>query len=237
MSLRSSSAEAIHRVAIINDHVAIVEMMVQVIESIQRYKVVGHAMDLGGTFRLRGERQPDVVVLNFTQSHGGGLEFLAEIQRACSHARCLIFAGNLSPTMLRCALASGVHGMVDRMASLDEFRRAVEAVGAGRIYFTSHVSEQIKQIVAQRLPAAPKQAALSRRERMVLRHIAEGLSSREIAVRLGISVYTVINHRTNLMHKIGLRRAAQLSLYAAEIGVMGNPLELEPQVEKTCHVA
>lgn len=237
MSLRSSSAETVHRVAIINDHIAIVEMMVQVLESIHGYKVVGHAMDLGGALRLCTERRPDIVILNFAQSHGSGLELLGEIQRACPHARSLLFAGNLSPTMLRCALASGVHGMVDRMASLDEFRRAVEAVGAGRIYFTSHVSEQIKQMVAQRLPVAPKQAALSRRERLVLRHIAEGLSSREIAVRLGISVYTVINHRTRLMHKVGLRRAAQLSLYAAEIGVMGNPLELEPQVEKTCHVA
>lgn len=133
----------------------------------------------------------------------------------------MVFSGNLWPAAIRSALTAGALGIVDKMAVLEVFRRAVQTVAAKRAYFSPLVSEQIKHMVSRRMPEKTKTVALSRRERTVLRYLAEGFSSKEIADVLGISVYTVINHRTNLMRKIGLRRAAQLSLYAAQLGLIG----------------
>jgi DNA-binding NarL/FixJ family response regulator len=134
----------------------------------------------------------------------------------------MVFSGNLWPAAIRAALAAGALGIVDKMAVLEVFRTAVQTVAAKRAYFSPLVSEQIKQLVSRRTPEGAKPAALSNRERTVLRYIAEGFSSKEIAGFLGISAYTVINHRTNLMRKVGLRRAAQLSLYAAQLGLIGS---------------
>ena len=100
-------------------------------------------------------------------------------------------------------------------------RDALQAVSEGRIYFSPFVSGQIKDIVNQGVTAAKPAITLSQRERAVLRHLAEGLSAREIGELLGISRYTVVNHRANIMRKLGLRGAAQLSLYAAQLGVTG----------------
>ena len=76
-------------------------------------------------------------------------------------------------------------------------------------------------------PPVPSAPELSKRERTVLRHIASGLSSKEIAAKLGLSCYTIGNFRSKLIKKTGLRRAAQLSRYAAQLGLVD---ELEPGV-------
>jgi DNA-binding CsgD family transcriptional regulator len=62
---------------------------------------------------------------------------------------------------------------------------------------------------------------LSKKEKLVLSHVAQGFSSKEIAEKMGLSVHTVVNHRSRLMKKTGLRRVAQLSLYAAQAGLIG----------------
>ena len=149
---------------------------------------------------------------------------LLELKRVCPRAHLMVFSGNLWPAAIRLALSAGAMGIVDKMAVLEIFRTAVQTVAQGRAYFSPLVSEQIKQIVTRRTRGETKPVELSGRERAVLRYIAEGFSSKEIAGFLGISAYTVVNHRTSLMRKVGLRRAAQLSLYAAQLGLIGSGL-------------
>jgi DNA-binding NarL/FixJ family response regulator len=162
---------------------------------------------------------PDVLVLDLVLQNDSGLVLLEAVRRVCPLIRVLVFSGNVWSTAVRGVLAAGVHGVVDKMASLGEFRTALQAIADGRVYFSPYVSEQIKELVARRSEPVRRAVPLTLREKDILRRLAQGLKPREIAAALEISVYTVINHRANLMRKIGLRGLAQLSLYAAEIGI------------------
>lgn len=218
------------RVAVIDDHTAILEMMVPIIESLPGFKVIGHFTEPIEAVESCEREQPDMIILDWVLPRVSAPALLHDLKRVCPRARTMVFSGNLWPAAIRSALAAGVSGIVDKMAVLEVFRTAVQTVAAGRTFFSPLVSEQIKQLVTKRSRAEAKSVALSGREKAVLRFIAEGFSSKEIAGFLGISAYTVVNHRTNLMRKVGLRRAAQLSLYAAQLGLIGSGLL--PAVEK-----
>ncbi len=205
-------------VVIIDDHMAIIEMMTPVIDSIPRFKVVGHALEGAPGLTLCRRLQPDVIVLDLILPQTSGLTLLADLRAACPQSKVLVFSGNLSASAIRGAFAAGASGFVEKAGSLDEFRAAMQAVVAGQTYFGTHTSTVIKNLVCRNTPVKDE---LTARERVVLRHIAEGLSSKEIALKLGISVHTVLNHRSRVMQKTGLHRVAQLSLHAAQLGLIG----------------
>jgi len=138
----------------------------------------------------------------------------------CPRARVLIFSGNLTPRYIRLALAAGATGIVGKRSGLEEFRTALRATIAGQPYFCNEASEAIKQIVTQTEGHSPARPVLSPRQQSVLQLVAQGLNSRQIASKLGISVNTVMNHRSLLMKKTGLHRVAQLSVFAANRGLI-----------------
>jgi DNA-binding NarL/FixJ family response regulator len=220
VTFETNHAKTKSRILIVDDHEAIIEMMRPIIESMPGYSVVGYGTNCEQALEVCRREHPDVLVLDLVLQNGSGLELLQEVRRVCPFIRVLVFSGNIWSTALRGALAAGVHGVVEKMTSLAEFRTAIKAVSEGRVYFSPFVSEQIKELVNRRAPVV-RSVALSHREKIVLRHLAEGFSPKEIAGKLGISAYTVVNHRTNLMRKIGLRGPAQISLYAAQIGITG----------------
>ncbi len=208
------------RVVIVDDHSAITEMLQQVIELMPGHKVVGSAEDTAGALELCRREQPDLIVLDLVMPPDSGLSLLAPLRAACSRARILIFSGHLEADSIERALSSGAHGLVEKMAGLDEFRQALQAVGSGRVYFCRSTSDAIRNLVNLKPPRAGLSARLSDREKTVLRGLADGLSSKEISARLGISVHTVVNHRTRLTKKTGLRGVAQLSRYAVQLGLV-----------------
>jgi DNA-binding NarL/FixJ family response regulator len=223
LNLASTQIRSRTRVVIVDDHEAVVEMMTLVIDSMPGYAVVGHASDVTQATEICQRERPDVLILDLILQKESGLKLLDGARRMCPLMRVLVFSGNIWTTTLRGALSADVHGVVEKMASLTELRTAIQAVSQGRVYYSPFVSAQIKEIVHRRDAAGDGTRPLSVREKSILRSLAEGLNVREIAARLEISAHTVLNHRRNLMRKIGLRSAAQLSLYAAQIGLMGEP--------------
>lgn len=224
MSRRQSKC----RVVIIDDHVAIVEMIRQVVESLPGYQVVGFAVEARAALEVCRRELPDLIVLDLVMPPASGLALLIELRAACGSAGVVIFSGNLTAASIQLALTSGAHGLVEKTASLGEFREALQAVGAGRVYFSRAASEAIRNLVNLKPAHACRAVRLSERERTVLQAIARGLSSKEIAVQLALSIHTVVNHRTRLMKKTGLRGAAQLSRYAAQLGLVENVEGLTP---------
>jgi len=221
----SAAAKGVaHRVAIVEDHAAIVGMMVPLIDAMTGFKVVGHATDPEEGIELCRRLLPDIAIIDWVMPRLTGLELVRQIKRASPRTHIMVFSGNLWPAAIRGALAAGVLGMVDKMAPIDVFRAGLRSVAEGRAFFSPLVSDLIKQLVSRGVSASAPPVALSPREKSVLRLIAEGFSSKEIAERLGLSTRTIFNHRAKMMHKIGLRRAAQLSLYAAQIGLLGSGL-------------
>lgn len=209
------------KVVIVDDHAAIIGMMTQVVESLPGFKVVGSALDAAAALTLCRNQPVDIVILDLVLPGASGLSLLTDLTVVRPQVRVLIFTGNLNAAAMRVALVGGVLGVVEKMATLDTFRAALQSVAAGQTYFGPLAGELIKGLVTRNNSAASGMPELTKREKTVLCHVAQGLSSKEIADKLGVSVHTVINHRSNLMKKTGLRRVAQLSLFAVQSGLIG----------------
>lgn len=210
------------RVVIIDDHTLLTELLISVVDSLKGFHVVGSAQSEAQSLQLCARVRPNLIILDLILSSAFDPGLLGKIRALCPEARVVIFSGNLTPEVIKQVLAAGTYSLISKTATLGEFRSALLAAAAGRTYFSPDVSDLIKGlVVGPRAPEPPGQFRLTRREELVLRHLAEGLSSKEIAATLGVSVYTVANHRSRLLKKTGLHSAAQLSLYAVRHGLLG----------------
>jgi DNA-binding NarL/FixJ family response regulator len=212
----------VRRVVLIDDHTAILDMMQIAIEELPGFQVVGRGQSAAEARELCGRLRPDIVILDLRLPEASGLSLLPELQAAWGRSRVIIFSGHLRLGAIRAALLAGAHGLVEKTATLDEFHRALRTVGAGQVYFSRYTSDEIRRLV-QRPAGQPKRLVrLTEREKSVLRGIAEGSSSKEIASRLGISRHTVVHHRTRLTQKTGVRGVAQFARYAVQVGLIGD---------------
>lgn len=200
------------RVAIIDDHLAIGEMMREVIED-AGYLSVGCATDLFAGLELCVREQPDVIVLDLSVGDESGLVLLPRLHRSCPKAKVIIFSGMLKPSAVRRALAAGANGVVDKQASLDEVQAALRTVAAGGTYYSRRAEDTL------RMPR-PRTVRLSERDRAMLAALAEGLSSKEISERLSLTPHVVNNLRRRLMQRAQLHGTAQLVRFAVGAGLV-----------------
>jgi two-component system nitrate/nitrite response regulator NarL len=211
------------KVVIVDDHTMIVELITDIFGKWDGYKVVGHASNCQDALAICQREKPDFVILDVGLPDASGLEAFKQIKALFPKVHVLIFSGNLNDTIIRKALMAGVDGIISKASATAELKTAILSVSTGRTYLCSQTSEAVRLMV--RSPAVPpaSRPALSKREQTVLRHIAAGLSSKEIAAKLGLSCYTVNNFRAKLSKKTGLHRAVHLSLYAARMGLINEP--------------
>jgi len=209
------------RVVIIDDHAVINELLAQVINQTPGCLVVGSALDVAEGLTLCAREKPDIIVLDLVLPDASGLSGLERLHATCPLARILVYSGNLTRDHIRRAVAAGAASVLSKGSALAEFRAALLAVAAGRTHFGPEVAGAIRELVTdakERREDSPPE--LTKREATVLRYLAQGLSSREIAAELGVSVYTVANHRNRLMKKTGLHRSVQLGMFAAKLGLV-----------------
>lgn len=211
------------RVMVVDDHQSVVEMVIQFLETLRGYVVVGSAGTIEEAIELGANLKPDLVILDLVLDRGdSGLSLIDAMRQRSPQSRFLVYSGNLTLNAVRAALAGGVLGIVDKGAPLRELRTALESAALDSPYYSSSAAEFLRHLVREKRQEK-KPVELSPRERSVLAMLSEGLSSKEIAAKLGLSMHTVVNHRSNLMRKTGLHRAAQLSRYAVEIGLVNPP--------------
>ncbi|MEM9227954.1 MAG: response regulator transcription factor, partial [Verrucomicrobiota bacterium] len=122
-------------------------------------------------------------------------------------------------------LEAGIEGFIEKDANLDELEIAIEKIVAGQSYFGPRIVDIMREIMVN-----PNQGdsleELTPRERQVLQLIAESCTSKEIAVKLDISVKTADTHRANLMKELGVHDVAGLTRQALAFGLVDNPQKL-----------
>ncbi len=208
-------------VLIVEDQTAIRNLLAAYVAALPGFAVVGEAGGVDEALRIAHEKKPAVVVLDWMLLGGLGLDFLRHV-RVDPPPRVLVFSANTTELAVREALAEGATGYIEKTASFGEFTTALQAVATGRTYLGPAVARAVQRIVSNP-EKVETSVELSVREREVLRFIAEGLSSKEIGERLGISVRTVENHRASITRRTGLRSIAQLTLHAVRLGLVEVP--------------
>jgi DNA-binding NarL/FixJ family response regulator len=185
------------------------------------FVVVGEAGSVDEALAVANATKPKVVILDWMLLGGLGLQFLRSV-RVDPPPYVLVFSANTTDLAIREALAAGAKGYLEKTAAFSEFTAALKAVSAGQTYLGPEVARGVHRLISnpERAASAPE---LSPRERDVLRFLAEGHSSKEIAECLGLSVRTVENHRARITRRTGLRSIAQLTLHAVRLGLIESP--------------
>ncbi len=207
-------------VAIIEDQTAIREMLSQAILNREAYEVVIESGDgLQGCEQCI-EYKPDFVILDVMLPNLNGTEILRRFSKEIPETRVLVFSGYQTPGLVRELLQAGAHGFVEKSAPLAELKKGIEIVSSGGSYFGPEVALLLREAMADPKSSESGINILTKREREILQLIAESNSTREIAVKLSISVKTAENHRTNLMRKLDLHDVASLTRYAINNGLI-----------------
>jgi two-component system, NarL family, response regulator NreC len=207
------------RVLIADDHAVLRAGLRLLLNASVDIDVVGEAADGLEVTRKTRELQPDVVLLDLSMPGPRSGNVIRAVLRASPATRVLILTMHDDAAYLRSALSAGATGFLVKRAADSELLSAVRAVHAGRTFvdLTRSVDGPADPGARKELPS-PK--TLSRREREVLRLLAQGNANQAIADRIHLSVKTVETYRSRLSEKLGLKGRAELYRFAAESGIL-----------------
>ncbi|MBL9171357.1 MAG: response regulator transcription factor [Verrucomicrobiales bacterium] len=204
------------RILIADDHCLIRQGLRAVIEAHRGWELCGEAGNGRQAIELANELRPDVVVLDLTMPELNGLEATRQIRAHLPRTQILILTMHDSEALAQEVLAAGARGYVLKNDAPELLPRAIEALSAGRMFFTPKVADLVMDNLAKGGPnrAASQRSRLTPREREIVQCLAEGKSNKETADALSISINTVETHRKNVMGKLRLRSASDLVRYA-----------------------
>jgi DNA-binding NarL/FixJ family response regulator len=183
-------------------------------------KVVAEAGNGAETVQLVRDAKPDLVLLDITMPDLSGLDVLEELQRGFPEVRVIILTIHDNPAYAVSALRAGADGYLPKKAASDELVRAIRTVMQGQTYLSPEISKDgLADYKATALDEG-RAEELTPRQLDVLRMIAEGYSTKEIARALNISVKTVETHRALLMQRLDIHDVAGLVRYAIKTGLV-----------------
>ena len=202
------------KILIADDHQVVRRGITTLLEDEEDLEIVGEAADGLEAIEKIKLLHPDVVLLDIAMPGMSGIETAAIIDKNHKSVRSLIFSMHNNEDYILKSVESGAYGYILKDTTKDEMLTALRKVASGEKYFTNQVSN----IIVESLVNKPKRNSsktkdtykLSKKEKIVLKFIVNGLSSREIAEELSLSVRTVDNHRAHMMKKTGVKNAVEL---------------------------
>lgn len=204
---------SVTRIAIAEDHVLLREGLKMLLATQPQLQVVAETGDGRLVEGIVREAKPQLLVLDLGLPGKHGVEVAAAVKSAFGdEVKVLVLTGDLSPSSVRQALAAGADGYMHKSEDTSELLQAVSAVLAGRQYVSRRIAQVFKP-VADAAGHAP-----TPREQEIMSLVARGLSNKEIAELLQLSLGTVRTHRQNFMEKFALRNAAEITAFAVQQG-------------------
>jgi len=202
-------------VLLADDHALVRRGFRRLLEDDRSIAVVGEASNGEEAVRLAAELTPRVVVMDAAMPGMSGLAATRAIRASGRDTVILMLSMHSEETLVRQALEAGARGYILKNALDLDLAAAVKRVAAGETVLDPGVIRPA--------PPAGERTGLTARELEVLQLICQGLSNREIAARLTLSVNTVAVHRANIMNTLGVHKTAELVAYAIRNGLV-NPL-------------
>jgi DNA-binding NarL/FixJ family response regulator len=214
------------RILIADDHEVARRGIRAVLESHPGWEVCGEARDGRESVELAAATKPDLVLLDIGMPNLNGLEAARQILATSPEIAILILTMHDSDNVVREVLRAGARGFLLKSDAGRDLVAAVEALQLQRTFFTTRVSQMVldgfldREKKGDSIRIEDSGEVLTSREREVIQLLAEGKTSKEVAVALNLSVKTAETHRTNLMRKLGLHSVADLTRYAVRNGIV-----------------
>jgi two-component system nitrate/nitrite response regulator NarL len=211
------------RIVLVDDHPVVRKGLCSCLARHEHLVIVGEAGDGREALRKVGELSPDLVLMDIDMPHMDGLAATAQLRKDSPGVKVLVLSMHKQSDYVLRILQSGARGYVLKETSPDELVKAIEMVHAGEAFFSPEIARVALNQFVRGAGAGPHTGELSNREREVLIAIAEGLSNKEIAVRLGVGVRTVETHRERIMRKLDIHSIAGLTKFAIAKGLISLP--------------
>nr|WP_275692561.1 response regulator transcription factor [Stenotrophomonas sp. Y6] len=198
---------------IVDDHTLVRAGLCRLLQTFGGVMVVGEASNADQALELAVLHRPEVVLMDLSLPGRSGLEALSDIRRRVPQARVVMMSMHDDTAHVRDALDRGAVGFVVKDAAPQELEIALRAAHSGQVFLSPQISTRmLAPMLGRERPTGI--AALSPRQRQILRQLGNGRTTKEIAAELGISVKTVETHRARMMEALGCRRANDLLLLA-----------------------
>ena len=215
---------AAFRILVADDHEVVRKGLVALLQQQSNWEVCGEAADGREAVEKTRELKPDVVILDIGMPSLNGLEATRQILKLDPQAKVLILTLHDSDQVVRDVLNAGARGFLLKSDAARDLVAAVEALRRDKTYFTSKVAAMVLEGYlkggAGPAPATIGRNRLTPREREIVQLLAEGKSTKEVAVVLGLSVKTAETHRSNIMRKLQLHSVSDLVLYAVRNNIV-----------------
>jgi two-component system, NarL family, response regulator NreC len=208
------------KIVLADDHALIRQGLKKLIEENKSLEVVGEAGDGLELLDVLDSITPDLIILDISMPHLRGVEVISEAKRLCPDVKILMITMHKSEQYFLCAMSAGADGYLLKEDSDNELLVAIDEVMNDIMYISPHLAEEFSDEVIKnyREKGIFPCETLTNREIEVLKHVAEGLTSKEIAEVLSISIRTVEHHRANLLKKLNLKNTADLIKHAIQNG-------------------
>jgi DNA-binding NarL/FixJ family response regulator len=204
------------RILVVDDHPVVREGIVALLEDEPDFQVAGSVGSAEEALTLGPRLRPDVILLDLELPGMDGVEAIPRLAACTPEARILVLTAYDTDERVLGAVKAGARGYLLKGAAAREIAQAIRAVHAGESYLASRVAAK----VLTQMRAPRRSTSLSERERTVLRLVADGLSSKQIAHQLSTTERTVKFHIRSIMNKLGADNRAQAVAKAAERGLL-----------------
>jgi DNA-binding NarL/FixJ family response regulator len=209
------------RVLIADDHALVRAGIRALLERIPNTEVIAEASDGREAVESVAKLQPDVVLMDIAMPGLNGLDATRQIVKNWRRVRVVILSMHASEEYVWQALRAGARGYLLKGASLAELELALSFVVRGEIYLSPPLSQQaIMEYVQRTGKQRTRAGTLTARQREILSLIAEGKSTKKVALELNISVKTVESHRMQIMERLNIHEVAGLVRYAIKTGLV-----------------
>jgi DNA-binding NarL/FixJ family response regulator len=208
------------RVLLVDDHALVRAGIRSLLQELPDVEVVAEASDGAQALQIAEREQPDVVLMDIAMKGMNGLEAAAKLRERQPGVKVVILSMHTSEEYVLLALRAGAAAYLIKDSATAELGLALNSVMRGETYLSPAISRQVVDGYVQRVGTGAGADPLTQRQREVLKHIAEGRSTKEIAFELDLSVKTIETHRAQIMERLGIRDVAGLVRYAMRVGIV-----------------
>jgi DNA-binding NarL/FixJ family response regulator len=205
------------RILIVEDHQVVADGLAALINDQKDMVVVGQAGSVGDAVSRAAELRPDVVIMDFRLTDGTGADAGAGIRQVRPDTKLIFLTREDSDAARFAAIEAGASAFIHKSKAASEVVEAIRTVAGGGTLFTPRT---ISALINKRREVESQLERLTAREKEVLRLMAEGMASREIASKLGISYTTVRTHIRSLGSKLGVHSKLEAIIKARELALV-----------------
>lgn len=203
-------------VIVIEDQILIRELIVSVLTGDFDLSIVGQYADGESGLQACLEHNPDLVILDLKIKNLGGLAVFNRIKDRIPDTKVILVSAHFTPEIVKASVERGVNGLVTKNSTFENLKDAINQIMKGAVYYSPEAYKLLRQPINSK-DYTDSLRMLTPRETDVLQMVGEGYSSKEIAASFNLSVRTIDAHRSNIMRKLNLRGATDMTRLAVKL--------------------